>query len=212
MAMYMRMVRCSNPLPALRLNNICPLEQQSHDSCPDAPVSLREGLWDQPKLRTWIRFAPRLRFSLPLPEDAMPLPWSEVDHRQRTITGRIASLAHIIKQRLSAEVHHFNNPCPSCGETMQMVNTGIAWITSKVVHDWYNKARVTTQRAFSAWVLSVCHFLEAGLEKSGGLITLSYLVCHSLFPFLLTALAADLYSFLDCNSLHGVRAAYSTTW
>ncbi|KWU42297.1 hypothetical protein RHOSPDRAFT_27059 [Rhodotorula sp. JG-1b] len=179
MAMYMRM--------------------QSHNPCPDAPESLREGLWDQPKLRTWIRFAPQLRFSLPLLEDAMPLPWSEADHMQGTIIGCIASLARSIKQHLSAEVRRFHHPGPSRSEMPQIVNTGIAWITSTVVRDWYTKAHVTTQRAFSAWVLSVYHFLKTGLEKSGGLITLS-------------SLAADLYPYFDRNSLHGVRTAYSTGW
>ena len=100
---------------------------------------------------------------------------------QGTITGCIASLARSIKQHLSAEVRRFHHPGPSRSEMPRIVNTGIAWITSTVVRDWYTKAHVTTQRAFSAWVLSVYHFLKAGLEKSGGLITLSSLVCHSLY-------------------------------
>lgn len=130
----------------------------------------------------------------------MPLPWSGADHRQdhdhnaqENITAYLASLAHIIKQCLSAEVRHFNNPGPSCSETQQIVNTGIAWITSKAVQDWYTQASFTTRRAFSAWIVSVYEVLQAGLEKSGGLITLAYLVCHLLFLFAMRALAADLY-------------------
>lgn len=183
MAMYMRMVRCSRPFRDLGLNNMFLFIQQSHDACPNAPHSLREGPWDQPKLRTWMRFAPRLHFLLP--DNDFLLRWSENDNWQDhhtvahgTITKDIATLARRIKQCLSAEVRRFNHPGPGRVDTLQIVNTGIAWITSEVVQDWYIQASAATQRAFSVWVVSVSEFLIAGLKKSGGLITLAYLVCH----------------------------------
>jgi hypothetical protein len=134
-----------------------------------------------------MRFAPRLHCSVP--NNIMLLRWSQDDHWQHhgpaaewTITGCIAALAHIIKQRLSKEVRRYNYPGPGCSETPQIVNGAVAWITSRVVQDWYTQAPFATKKAFSAWLVSVYEFLRAGLKKSGGLITLSYLVGHMLFP------------------------------
>lgn len=135
-----------------------------------------------------MRFAPRLHYSVQ--NNIMTLRWSQDDHWQHhgpaaewTITGCIAALAHIIKQRLSKEVRRYNYPGPGCSETPQIVNGAVAWITSRVVQDWYTQAPFATKKAFSAWLVSVYEFLRAGLKKSGGLITLSYLVGHMLFFF-----------------------------
>lgn len=173
--MYMRMVRVLKASPLLELVEMTCNAQQTYDPYPDAPLPLRNHAWDQPKLRQWLWFTPLVLF--PTREIDLPLLWRGSQHGvNKGILDHIESLVNYIKTRLESDVRSWNDRL----QFIEALDSGIAWLTSKPVSDWYRRVPPLAQKAFSSWIVDLHNSTRASLAKAGGLITLSYLVCLSL--------------------------------
>lgn len=175
--MYMRMVRWLKASSFLDLFGMTCSAQQTYDPYPDAPMPLRNHTWSQPKLRKWLRFTPPVEF--PTRGLDAPLLWTSSQQGEGvSITTYIKNLDLCIQTRLGLEVRgaadHFL--------VIEELKSGTAWLTSTPVQDWYHTIPFNAQKVFSSCVVDLHDSTMARLDKVGGLITLSHLVCLSHCP------------------------------